>query len=87
VAVKCRLTALGAETCKAYIRHRLKVAGATREIFPEEVLGQIAKESHGIPRLVNTICDNVLLEGYLRKRERLDVALVEDVVRDLGLTG
>jgi hypothetical protein len=34
---------------------------------------------------VNTICDNVLLEGYIRKRERLDVALVQDVVRDLGL--
>jgi len=87
VAVKCRLTPLGAETCKAYIRHRLKVAGATREIFPEEVLEQVAKASRGIPRLINTICDNVLLEGYLRKRERLDATLVEDVVRDLGLVG
>jgi type II secretory pathway predicted ATPase ExeA len=87
VAVKCRLTALGEETCKAYIRHRLKVAGAAREIFTEEVLQQIAQDSRGIPRLVNTICDNVLLEGYIRKRDRLDVALVQDVVRDLGLVG
>jgi type II secretory pathway predicted ATPase ExeA len=85
VAVKCRLTALSAESCKAYIRHRLKVAGAVREIFAEDVLRQIVEDSHGIPRLVNTICDNVLLEGYIRKRERLDVALVQDVVRDLGL--
>lgn len=87
VAVKCRLSALSPETCKAYIRHRLKVAGASREIFPEEVLAKIAADSRGIPRLINTICDNVLLEGYLRKRERLDVALVQDVVRDLGLVG
>lgn len=85
VAVKCRLTSLKPETTKAYIRHRLKVAGATREIFSDEVLNQIAIESQGIPRLINIIGDNVLLEGYLLKREKIDVQLVKDVARDLGL--
>jgi general secretion pathway protein A len=50
-------------------------------------LDQIAQDSKGTPRLINTICDNVLLEGFLRKREKLDVDLVKDVVRDLGLIG
>jgi len=86
VAVKCRLSSLNPEMSKAYILHRLKVAGATREIFPEGVLDQVAADSRGIPRLINTICDNVLLEGFLRKRDKLDVGLVTDVVRDLGLT-
>jgi general secretion pathway protein A len=85
VAVKCRLTSLSPESAKAYIQHRLKVAGATREIFSEPVLDQIAADSRGTPRLINTICDNVLLEGFLRKRDKLDVTLVKDVVRDLGL--
>jgi len=85
VAVKCRLTSLKPETTKAYIRHRLKVAGATRDIFSDEVLNQIAIDSQGIPRLINTIGDNVLLEGYLLKREKIDVQLVKDVARDLGL--
>jgi type II secretory pathway predicted ATPase ExeA len=85
VAVKCRLTSLKPEATKAYIRHRLKVAGATREIFSDEVLTQIAIESQGIPRLINTIGDNVLLEGFLLRRERIDVQLVKDVARDLGL--
>jgi len=85
VAVKCRLTSLRPEVTKAYIRHRLKVAGATREIFSDEVLTQIAVESQGIPRLINTIGDNILLEGYLLKRERIDVQLVKDVAQDLGL--
>ena len=80
VAVKCRLSSLNPEMSKAYILHRLKVAGATREIFPEAVLDQVAVDSRGIPRLINTICDNVLLEGFLRKREKLDVELVKDVV-------
>ncbi len=84
VAVKCRLTSLKPETSKAYIRHRLKVAGATRDIFSDDVLDQIVKDSQGIPRLINTICDNALLEGYLRKRERIDVQIVKDVVQDLG---
>jgi type II secretory pathway predicted ATPase ExeA len=87
IAVKCRLTSLNPETVKGYIRHRLKVAGATREIFSDDVLGQMAVSSQGIPRLINTICDNVLLEGYLLKRERIDVQLVKDVARDLGLAG
>ncbi len=85
VAVKCHLSSLSPETSKAYVRHRLKVAGAVREVFPEPVLDQIARDSKGIPRLINTICDNLLLEGFLRKRELLDVDLVKDVVRDLGL--
>jgi type II secretory pathway predicted ATPase ExeA len=58
-----------------------------KEIFSEAVLDQIALGSMGIPRLINTICDNVLLEGFLRKRDTLEVDLVKDVVRDLGLTG
>lgn len=86
VAVKCRLSSLSPETSKAYIRHRLKVAGATQEIFAEPVLDQIAQDSQGIPRLINTISDNVLLEGFLRKRDKLDVELVKEVVRDLGVT-
>jgi general secretion pathway protein A len=86
VAVKCRLTSLTPESTKGYIHHRLKVAGAVREIFPEAVLNQIAMDSRGIPRLINTICDNILLEGYLRKKEKLDVDLAKDVVRDLGMS-
>ena len=85
VAVKCRLTSLKPEATKAYIRHRLKVAGSNREIFSDEVLTQIAIESQGIPRLINTIGDNVLLEGFLLKREKIDVQLVKDVAQDLGL--
>jgi type II secretory pathway predicted ATPase ExeA len=62
------------------------VAGATRDIFADPVLDQIALDSRGIPRLINTICDNVLLEGFLRKRDQLNVELVKEVVRDLGAT-
>lgn len=84
VAVKCRLTSFTPEITKAYIRHRLKVAGSARELFDEEVLDRIHLYSRGIPRLINTICDNVLLEGFLLKRDHLDLRLVEDVARDLG---
>lgn len=85
VALKSRLTSLSRDTTKAYIRHRIKVAGATRDLFPEAVMDQIHLSSQGIPRLINTICDNLLLEGFLQKKEHLDVQMAKDVARDLGL--
>lgn len=86
VALKCRLTSLKMDTTKAYIRHRLKVAGATRELFTESALEVVHQYSQGIPRLINTICDNVLLEGYLLRREVIKAELVRDVALDLGLS-
>lgn len=85
VALKCRLTSLKLDTTKAYIRHRLKVAGAIRELFTEKALELIHHCSQGIPRLINTICDNALLEGYLLRRELIEAPLVRDVAMDLGL--
>jgi len=47
-----------------YIKHRLKVAGATREIFEADAVHDIYLFSRGYPRLINIICDHALLTGY-----------------------
>jgi len=86
VALKCRMRAFNAETTRAYIQHRLRVAGATRELFAPEALEAIHRHSRGIPRLINTLCDNALMEGFLlKKKDRIDAELVESVARDLGV--
>lgn len=85
VALRCRLSSLTQETTKAYLRHRLKVAGATRDLFTEESMDLIHHFSRGIPRLINTLGDNALLEGYLLKREVIEPAVVRGVAQDLGL--
>lgn len=85
VALMCRLTPLSAETTGAYVRHRLTVAGCQRAVFSETALDAIHRWAGGIPRVINTLCDNALLEGYLRRRELLDATLIDDVARDLGI--
>jgi general secretion pathway protein A len=57
---------------RAYIRHRLHVAGRTRGLFTEAAMRRIHRESGGVPRLVNVICDRALLGAYAFERTHVD---------------
>jgi type II secretory pathway predicted ATPase ExeA len=46
---------------------------------------EVFQYSKGIPRLINTICDNALLEGYLTRKSQLDADIIQTVATDLGL--
>lgn len=85
VAVRYRLKSLQEDTVSDYIRHRLHVAGCESSIFSDKAIQAVNYYSGGVPRLINTICDNALLEGYLLKRESIDDDLVKTVAGDLGL--
>jgi type II secretory pathway predicted ATPase ExeA len=85
IALRFRLSALPASSCADYVRHRLTVAGSTREIFSQEALSAVYMHSKGIPRLINTICDNALLEGFLGKKETIGAPEIEGVIIGLGL--
>ncbi len=60
----------------AYVRHRLRVAGATSEIFGRFALREIHRISGGVPRVINVICDRALLGGYSLDCHRITTALV-----------
>jgi general secretion pathway protein A len=85
MAVRCELTALDASGTEAYVNYRLRIAGARDTMFQPDALPVIRQYSSGIPRLINTLCDNALLEGYLRKQDRLGADLLREVARDLKL--
>lgn len=86
VASRIRLTAYSEENTGDYIRHRLNVAGCrSNEIFTDQAIRMIYRYSNGIPRLINTICDNALLEGFLNKRDMIDETIIRAVAIDLGL--
>ena len=85
VAVRCRLEALGEEATAAYVRHRLELAGASRVPFTPEALHEVFRYSRGTPRLINTLCDNALFEGYVAGASDVDAPLVERVARELAL--
>ena len=85
VALTCRLKSFTPENTTAYVRHRMKVAGGTADLFSDAVLERVHQASGGIPRCINTMCDNLLLEGFLQKKSQIDLQLVADVLRDLGM--
>ena len=85
IAVKIRLKSMGSDTVRSYIAHRLNIAGNEQEVFAPRALDLICRYSEGRPRLVNIICDNALLEGYLQQKREIDEFIVERVVSNLGL--
>jgi general secretion pathway protein A len=85
VAIRIRLQAFSEYDTRDYITHRLKVAGCERHIFSEPAISHIYQYSQGSPRLINTICDNALLEGFLFKKPVIDGDVIKTVAIDLGL--
>ncbi|NNF52593.1 MAG: AAA family ATPase, partial [Gammaproteobacteria bacterium] len=58
------LDPLTREQTQSYIRHRLQVAGASRDIFTPGAVREVHRLSEGVPRLINVICDRALLGAY-----------------------
>ena len=74
---------------RGYIDRRLEVAGAHNrllQIFPAPTLARILHYAHGIPRLVNTLCDNALISGYGRQTQSIHPSVIDEVAQDLRLS-
>ncbi len=84
VALRLSLGSFTPEMSADYIRYRLEVAGARREIFTPAAVAAVHLHARGIPRLINTICDNALLEGALRKKG-IDPEMIAEIASDLRL--
>ncbi len=78
------LKPLTKEETRAYIRHRLKVAGGNN-IFKDEVFDEIYDFSKGIPRLINLICTYSLLSGFAEEKKVIDLDIVRSAREDIRL--
>src|SRR5207249_1505756 len=87
VALKYRLDHLNADSTEAYIKHRLRLAGAARMPFTPGAVQSVHRFSSGTPRVVNTLCDNALFEGYVARVPMIDEQMIERVARELALDG
>jgi N-acetylmuramoyl-L-alanine amidase/type II secretory pathway predicted ATPase ExeA len=80
------LEALSPDETAGYIRHRLKVAGHSGEIlFEPESLVLIAELSRGIPRIINRICFQALMEAHAEGRQTVSPYIVVKANRKLGI--
>src|SRR2546423_13776241 len=86
-AMKYRLDHLNGESTEAYIKHRLRLGGAARMPFTPGAVTAVHRFSSGTPRLINTLCDNALFEGYVARVPMIDEQMIERVARDLALDG
>jgi len=88
VSIVARLMPLDAAETRAYIEHRLSVAGreSTVPLFTDRAFAMIAKYSGGIPRNINNLCFNAMSLGCVRKQETIDRDVIKEVLTDLDLT-
>ncbi len=78
------LSTLNFTDTREYILYRLKKGGARDlSVFDESAIETIHKYSRGIPRLINIVCDNALLTGFSRGRNRITKSIIQEIIRDL----
>jgi general secretion pathway protein A len=70
------LDPLSGDEASAYVRHRLRVAGSTREIFTNGALREMQRLSGGVPRLINIIADRALLGAFTEDRHVVNGSVV-----------
>lgn len=88
IAFRCSLAPLELQETFGYIEKRLEVSGANSRaatIFPPETVKLIHRHSRGIPRLINTVCENALILGFARDLHSITPAIVNEVAADLRL--
>lgn len=77
------LEPLSAKDTRAYVGHRLSVAGALAPIFTASGLRSVWRTTQGVPRLVNILCDRALLGAYTRELRQVDGGLVRRAAREV----
>ncbi len=83
VAATCHIGPLDFEDTQHYIEHRLKRAGSTgKPEFDADAFDAIYQATQGIPRRINTLCDRLLLLGFLAGRSELTAHDVAEVVKE-----
>jgi putative secretion ATPase (PEP-CTERM system associated) len=86
ISIMCHLTRLTRPEVEEYIRHRLEVAGNRDALqFTTDALDRIYDSSGGIPRLVNIICNFLMVTAFAEKAREVNAAMVDDTVEGTGL--
>lgn len=84
IGVRFHINPLANEEIGRYIYHRLKIAGSDGTVmFTDEALDKIFRYSGGIPRLINVLCDKVLLSGFVLAQKTIDGAIVQKSIFEI----
>ncbi len=85
VTATCHIGPMDRDETRGYIEHRLRCVGSDgRPGFDATAFDAIHKASGGIPRRINTICDRILLLGFLGEKDNIGVEDVNEVVTEIN---
>ncbi len=82
IGMQYHLGSLDRDETREYVMHRLRVAGREEQLFDEQALGALYEHSVGVPRRINIIASNALIEGFGQGAEIIGKEIVESVVND-----
>ncbi|MEJ2670140.1 MAG: AAA family ATPase, partial [Gammaproteobacteria bacterium] len=83
VTARYHLRHLEAKETWRYICHRMEVAGCRNQVIPITLIKAIMKHTGGIPRLINVLCDRMLLGAYVQKKHIVTPAILREAVREV----
>ena len=83
IVVDYHLEPLDQQETRAYIRHRIAVAGGhDSQLFDDAACDAVYEHSQGVPRLINLICDTALVYGFGAQQTSIDARIVDEVAHD-----
>lgn len=87
IAVRYDISPLDADETAGYIWRRLQVAGNPDPgaLFPLETVQAVHRHSQGIPRLINTLCENALISGYATQSTEITARMIDEIAVDFRL--
>jgi general secretion pathway protein A len=86
VVLRYTLNPFGEDETISYIHSRMERAGVVSQtVFPAAVLSEIHVRAGGIPRLINAICDNLLLTAFAMESKVTDLRMLDEVSADMRL--
>jgi general secretion pathway protein A len=83
IAVRASLGPLAADEIAPYIAHRLSVAGG-EVVFARDAIRRLTAASHGVPRVLNLLCDRALTIAAAEGSDRVDGKIVAQAAEAIG---
>jgi general secretion pathway protein A len=86
IALRCTLQPFGIDDTFEYIQSRLTRAGMKPQtVFPADILREIHFRTQGIPRVINAVCDNLLLTAFALESKLATLEMLDEVTKDMRL--
>jgi type II secretory pathway predicted ATPase ExeA len=86
IVLRCNLQPFTLRDAVEYMESRLERAGMPdQQVFSEELMAEIHLRAQGIPRVINAICDNLLLTAFAMESKTCNVEMLDEVCKDMRL--